>query len=59
MLHVSLLTSQQQLDNDNNDLEDELNNNKQLVFDKDTSLLIKFDRKIIKDSKIDAQQIIN
>ena len=54
MLHVSLLTSQQKLDNDNNDLEDAMNNNKQLVFDKDASLLIKFDRKIIKDSKIDA-----
>ena len=54
MLHVSLLTSQQKVDNDNNDLEDAMNNKKQLVFDKDTSLLIKFDRKIIKDSKIDA-----
>ena len=54
MLHVSLLTSQQKLNNDNNDLEDAMNNKKQLVFDKDTSLLIKFDRKIIKDSKIDA-----
>ena len=55
MLNVSLLTSQQNLDNDDNDLEDEMNNNRQLVFEKDTSLLIKFDRKIIKDSKIDAQ----
>ena len=52
MLNVSLLTSQQNLDND---LEDEMNNNKQLVFEKDMSLLIRFDRKIIKDSKIDAQ----
>ena len=52
MLHVSLLTSQQNLDNYNNDLEDV---NRQLVFEIDNSLLIKFDRKIIKDSKIDAQ----
>ena len=52
MLHVSLLTSQQNLDNYNNDLEDV---NRQLVFEIDSSLLIKFDRKIIKDSKIDAQ----
>ena len=55
MLNVSLLTSQQNLDNNDNDLEDEMNNNKQLVFEKDMSLLIRFDRKIIKDSKIDAQ----
>ena len=27
MLHVSLLTSQQKLDDDNNDLEDVMNNN--------------------------------
>ena len=55
MLHESLITSQQNLYDDKLDLEDEMNNQQQLVFEKETSILIKFNRKMIKDSKIDAQ----